>query len=321
MIYREKLGRPPVWKDTPFLPFYRTDQQLYAATADGIYYLAQVRAVSPQEGNVEGGEPITIFGRRFSVWNNCYNWRTVSNRPSEVTNTLITGITPPGVVGEADIEVHLPDSGILTFERWKFLYTNTRSVTLTMTPTHGPQMGGGTGIITGGSFTPSAVVKIGHNPASDVVVAPTLIHFTIPPGTVGTVGITVTTPDGTEWISENGYTYDPFPPPSIDGIHPNRGPAAGGTEITIRGNHFRDGAVVTIGGIQVEQLDNISLLEIRLKTPPSPPGRKDVYVVNPDGQQAEKIGGFVYNPPVTITSIKPNVGVTRGGTTVTIIGT
>ena len=44
-------------------------------------------------------------------------------------------------------------------------------------------------------------------------------------------------------------------------------------------------------------------------------------MVNPDGQQAEKIGGFVYNPPVTITSIKPNVGVTKGGTIVTIIGT
>ena len=182
-------------------------------------------------------------------------------------------------------------------------------------------MGGGTGIVTGSGFLPDAVVKIGDNLATDVVVTPTLIHFTISHGTAGTVDVTVTNPGGTEWILENGYTYDPFPPPSIDRIYPNRGPAAGSTEITIRGNHFRDGAVVTIGGIQVEQLDNISLLEIHLKTPPSSPGRKDIYVVNPDGQQAEKIGGFVYNSPVTIISIKPNVGVTRGGTAMTIIGT
>ena len=292
---------------------------LYAATADGIYYSAQVRAISPQEGNVEGGESITIFGRNFPSGTTV----TIGGRSLtdlEVTNTLITGITPPGVIGEADIEIHLPDSSVLPFERWNFLYTNIPSVTLTMTPTHGSQMGGGIGIITGGSFTPRAVVKIGANPATDVVVTPTLIHFAIPPGTAGTVDVTVTDPDGREQTLEKGYTYDSFPPPSIDGIYPKRGSAAGGTEITIRGHHFRDGVVVTIGGIQVEQLDNTSLLEIRLKTPPSPPGRKDVYVVNPDGQQAEKIGGFVYNPPVIITSIKPNVGVTKGGTTVTIIG-
>ena len=294
---------------------------LYAGTArDGIYYLAKVTAVSPQEGSVEGGESITVFGGDFPVGTTV----TIGGKlvtALQVTNTLITGLTPPGVVGEADIEVRFPDSGALSVERWKFLYTNAPSVTLIMTPTHGSQMGGGTGIITGSGFAPDVAVKIGDNPVTDVVVTPTLIHFTIPPGTVGTVDVTVTNPDGTEWISEDGYTYDPFPPPSIDGIHPNRGPAAGGTEITIRGNHFREGAVVTIGGIQVEQLDNTSLLEIRLKTPPSPPGRKDVYVVNPDGQQTEKIGGFVYNPPVTITSIKPNVGVTKGGTTVLILGT
>ena len=249
------------------------DSALYAATADGIYYLAQVRAVSPQEGNVEGGEPIAIFGRDFpSGTTVTIGGKLVSDL--QVTNTLITGITPPGVIGEADIEVHLPDSSVLPFEKWKFLYTNTRSITLTMTPTHGAQMGGGTGIVTGSGFVPDAAVNIGANPATDVVITPTLIHFTIPPGTVGTVDVTVTNPDGTEWISENGYTYDSFPPPSIDRIYPNRGPAAGGTEITIRGDHFRDGAVVTIGGIQVDPLDNTSLFEIRLKTPPSPPAGK-----------------------------------------------
>ena len=293
---------------------------LYAATEDGLHYLAKVTTVSPQEGSVAGGEPITVFGGGFpSGTTVTIGGKLVTNL--EVTNTLITGLTPPGIIGEADIEIRIPDDGVLTVEREKFLYTNTPSVTLTITPTHGPQTGGMTGIVTGSGFSPDAVVKIGDNLATDVVVTPTLIHFTIPPGPVGTVDITVTNPDGRKQILEKGYTYDPFPPPSIDRIYPNRGPAAGSTEITIRGNHFRDGAVVTIGGIQVEQLDNISLLEIRLKTPPSPPGRKDVYVVNPDGQQAEKIGGFVYNPPVTITSINPNVGVTKGGTTVTIIGT
>ena len=293
---------------------------LYVGTEeDGIYYLARVTTVSPQEGNIGGGESIAIFGRDFPPETTV----TIGGKlltDLEVTNTLITGLTPPGAIGEADIEVHFSDSGNLVVERRKFLYTNAPSITLTMNPTNGSPMGGGTGIVTGRSFALGAAVKIGANLATDVVSTPTLIHFTIPPGTVGTVDVTVTSPDGTEWILENGYTYDPFPPPGISSIHPNRGPAAGGTEITIKGSNFRDGAVVSIGAIGVEQLDILSPAEIRLKTPPSTASAKNVYVVNPDGQQAEKIGGFTYTPPLAITVIAPNVGVTKGGTSVKIIG-
>ena len=293
---------------------------LYVGTEeDGIYYLARAITVSPQEGNIGGGESIAIFGRDFPPETTV----TIGGKlltDLEVTNTLITGLTPPGAIGEADIEVHFSDSGNLVVERRKFLYTNTPSITLTMIPVHGRPMGGEIGAVTGSAFAPDAVVKIGANLAPDVVSTPTLIHFTIPPGTVGTVDVTVTSPDGTEWILENGYTYDPFPPPGISSIHPNRGPAAGGTEITIKGSNFRDGAVVSIGAIRVEQLDILSPTEIRLKTPPSTASAKNVYVVNPDGQQAEKIGGFTYTPPLAITVIAPNVGVTKGGTSVKIIG-
>lgn len=293
---------------------------LYAGTEeDGIHYLAKVTMLSPQEGNVEGGEPIAILGRDFPLGTTV----TIGGRlltDLRVTNTLITGLTPPGVAGEVDIEVRFPDSSNSIVERRKFLYTNTPSTILTVTPSHGPPMGGGTGIVTGNAFAPDAVVKIGQNPATDVVVTPTLIHFTIPPGPIGTVDITITNPDGREWILRDGYTYDSFPAPSIDGIHPNRGPAAGGTEIVIRGYHFRDGAVVSIGAIQVEQLESFSATEIRLKTPPSTASAKNVYVVNPDGQEAKKIGGFTYTPPPAINSIAPNVGPTKGGTTVKIFG-
>ncbi len=48
------------------------------------------------------------------------------------------------------------------------------------------------------------------------IVTPMLIYFTIPPGPVGTVDVTVTNLDGKEQILEQGYTYDPYsPPPSF----------------------------------------------------------------------------------------------------------
>ena len=293
---------------------------LYAATADGIHYLAQVRVVSPQESNVEGGESIVIFGRNFpSGTTVTIGGKLVTDL--QVTNTLITGRTPPGAAGETDIEIHFPNSSGLPVERKKFLYTNTPSTTLTMAPTHGFPVGGGTGIVAGSSFAHGAVVKIGDNAATDVVVTPTLIHFIIPSGTAGTVDVTVTNPGGREWILEKGYTYNPFPPPVIRKIHPIEGPVSGGTEILITGGNFRDGAAVFIGGIKVEQLDSLSPTEIRLKTPSLPSGHKDIRVVNPDGQQVVQKQGFTYNVPLSITSITPNVGAMKGGTRVTIIGT
>lgn len=293
---------------------------LYAAAEDGLHYLAKVTTVSPQEGSVEGGEPITVFGGGFPAGTIV----TIGGRSltdTEVTSTLITGLTPPGDLGQADIELHLPDSGTLPLERWQFLYTNTPSVTLTMTPTNGHQMGGETGILTGSSFALGAAVKIGDNLAIDTTVTPTLIHFTIPPGPVGTVDITVTNPDGRKQILEKGYTYDLFPPPVIREIYPNKGPIDGGTEVVIRGNYFLEGITVIIGGIQIEHLDSFSPIEIRLKTPPSTPGRKDIRVVNPDGQQVVQQRAFTYNAPLDITSITPNVGPMKGGTPVTITGT
>ena len=155
---------------------------LYVGTEeDGIYYLASVTTVSPQEGNIGGGESIAIFGRDFPPEITV----TIGGKlltDLEMTNTLITGLTPPGAIGEADIEVHFSDSGNLVVERRKFLYTNAPSITLTMIPVHGRPMGGEIGAVTGSAFAPDAVIKIGANPATDVVVTPTLIHFTIPPG-------------------------------------------------------------------------------------------------------------------------------------------
>lgn len=294
---------------------------LYAGTnADGLHYLAKAKVISPQAGTVEGGEPITIFGGNFPHGTIV----TIGGKlltDLQVADTLVTGITPPGVVGEADIEVHIPVGGGFIVEKSKFLYANPPSATLTIVPTHGTQLGGGTGIVTGSGFAPDATIKIGDNSATEVVATRTLIHFTIPPGTAGAVDVTVTDPGGREQVLENGYTYDLFPPPVIREIYPIEGPIDGGTELIISGNNFHDGSVVFIGGIQVEQLGSLSPTEIRLKTLPLPFGHKDIRVVNPDGQQVVQTRAFTYNAPLSITSIRPNVGVMEGGTPVTITGT
>jgi hypothetical protein len=60
---------------------------------------------------------------------------------------------------------------------------------------------------------------------------------------------------------------------------------------------------------------------LRLRTPAGTAGPKDVRAVNPDGQEAVLKDGFIYNPPPTISSVKPNMGALEGETKITIIGT
>ncbi|MBC8458377.1 MAG: IPT/TIG domain-containing protein [Deltaproteobacteria bacterium] len=279
----------------------------------------RVTTISLQEGRITGGESIAIFGKGFP--SNAIV--TIGRKPLtelKATDTLITGVTPPGTEGEQNVVLTAPsvDFGV---SAGKFIYNPLSNIVMKrITPTNGKQAGGDVGSIAGSGFLAGATVTINGAPATDVTVTPTLITFTIPPGAEGTKDVVVTNPDGQKGILRGGYTYNPFP--LIEKIEPKYGgPLTGGTPLTITGSNFMQGVVVTIGGEQVQRLDLFSLTELRLRTPPGKAGPKDVRVVNPDGQEAVLKEGFTYNPAPTILSVKPNMGPLEGGTEITIIGT
>jgi hypothetical protein len=57
-------------------------------------------------------------------------------------------------------------------------------------------------------------------------------------------------------------------PPTVDSANPSEGPAEGGTEITIYGSNFKDGATVTIGGTAAASVMWVSSNELVAVTPP-----------------------------------------------------
>jgi len=296
------------------LPPALPDVQVYD-TGVGI----RIETVAPQAGIVSGGEPITLIGKAFPP----DAIVTIGGEPLsqlEVTDTVITGITPPGTEGEWDILITAPSVDFRVFAG-EFFYKQGSNITVTsITPTNGGQAGGNVGRIPGSGFIPGVTVTIGGNPATNVGVITTIITFTIPPGTEGVKDVVVTNPDGQKGILQDAYTYNPFP--VIGKIEPRHGgPLAGGTEITITGENFMEGVVVMIGENRVQKLDFFSPTELRLKTPPGEAGPKAVTVMNPDEQKAIKEEGFTYNPAPTITSIKPDAGSMEGGTVITITGT
>ena len=278
----------------------------------------RVTDIFPDEGLVAGGETIAIFGSGFPDGASVTIGGELLDRLN-MTDIFIIGVTPPGTEGEQDVWITALGLDYSVLAGKFFYYPPSGVVVREITPPNGKQDGGDTGIISGRGFLTGATVTIDGNPATDVGVISTLIIFTIPTGTEGAKDVVVINPDGQKGILRGGYTYNPFP--VIEEITPEYGgPPAGGTEITITGEHFMQGVDVYIGENHVSRLDLFSPTELRLKTPPGTPGEKAVRVVNPDGQGSLEEAIFSYNGAPVIFSVKPDAGALEGGTPIAITG-
>jgi len=122
-------------------------------------------------------------------------------------------------------------------------------------------------------------------------------HMTaITPGDpAGIVGTQLTAPDGQFCVGPN-FTYDP--PPTVTGIVPNTGPAAGGTAITdLQGTGFLDDPgppTVTFGGVPATSVVRVSATRITCTTPAHAAGAVDVVVTNADGQTSGASGAGLF---------------------------
>lgn len=107
--------------------------------------------------------------------------------------------------------------------------------------------------------------------------------------------------------------------PTITGLSPDSGPAAGGDTVTITGTNFDDvdesEVTVTFGGIPGTGVNVVSDTQLTVTTPPHAPGAVDV-VVTADG--ASDPATFTYHP--VITSLSASSGPASGGTSVVITG-
>ncbi|HIP96038.1 MAG TPA: serine protease, partial [Anaerolineae bacterium] len=95
--------------------------------------------------------------------------------------------------------------------------------------------------------------------------------------------------------------------PVVTAVSPNRGPASGGTVVTIAGSNFKPGASVTFGGAVAEDATVVSSSQITATTPPHYPETVDVTVTNPDGQSGTLLRGFTYESDVASLSL-PDTG-------------
>ena len=109
-----------------------------------------------------------------------------------------------------------------------------------LSPKKGPAIGGNSVTIKGKNLGEAVSVSFGGTESELITADGTESVTAVAPPGAGVVDVTVTTVDGTNELgSSDHYTYGPA---SITEISPNTGPVAGGTEVTVTGNGFLEGA-------------------------------------------------------------------------------
>src|SRR5580693_5541082 len=170
-------------------------------------------------------------------------------------------------------------------------------------PYNGPAAGGTAITISGTNFVSGATSTLGGTAATNVVVVnSTTITATTAAHAAGAVTVTVTNPDTQSGSLTNGYTYL-GPAPTVTGVNPNNGPAAGGTPITISGTNFVTGATATLGGTAATNVVVVNSTTITAKTAAHAAGAVTVTVTNPDTQSGSLTNGYTYTSAISFVQV------------------
>ena len=71
------------------------------------------------------------------------------------------------------------------------------------------------------------------------------VKYAFSDGSIRTVDVVLTNPNGQTSTLQNGFTYNGAPAPAISSISPASGPSTGGSLVTISGAGFTNGTTVT----------------------------------------------------------------------------
>ena len=275
--------------------------------------------IFPTSGPTEGETEITLTGQGF------VDGATVTIGGKEVKPELVTfvsekeiiAITPANTAGKKDVTVTNPSGKSGTLKKAFEYYKGISPILSAIIPAIGSTEGGTEITLTGENFVSGATVRIGEENATVFDVYETVITAKTPPHTLGKKPVIVTNPDGK--TSEEEISFEYIIPIRVFNIDPDDGSTKGGTNITLTGQGFLDGATVTIGGKDAK-VTSVSEKEITVITQANTAGRKKVTVTNPDGNSSEENIFFEYIGGPEIFRVFPISGSKEGGTEITLTG-
>ncbi|MEA2226182.1 MAG: hypothetical protein QOE67_1464, partial [Solirubrobacteraceae bacterium] len=190
-------------------------------------------------------------------------------------------------------------------------------------PNAGLEGGGATVTVEGTDLAKATGVHFGTAAASSFTVDSDTSLTAVAPAGAGEVDVTVTNPGGTSGGSgADRFLYVPKGPrPTITGVTPGSGPAAGGTTVTLTGTGFVGVIGVHFGSTAAAGFTTASAGSLSAVSPPATAQTAHVTVTTPNGTSDTALPDrFKFGPP-TVTSVSPNSGPASGATTVTVTGT
>jgi hypothetical protein len=299
----------------------------------------EVTSVVPDVGPTAGGTAVVITGQGFTGTTGAAGVTFGGNNATTykvVSDTTIDATSPAGAAGTVNVIVtntslhesppSLDSSFPVVQDEFTYEAAPTIATTNGLVPNTGPTAGGTDVTITGTNFGPDSTVAFGANAGTSVdVVSSTTITVTSPASTLsgnggGPVSVKVTDAGGTS----NGQTFTYIPPPVINtnGIVPDFGPTAGGTNVTITGSNFVTTGVtsVTFAGAQATNVVVVNSTTITATSPAGLAGPANVVVTDAYGSSGPQTFTYLAPPLVGVNGLDPAYGPTTGGTLVVVSG-
>jgi hypothetical protein len=258
----------------------------------------QLTAVQPREGSEAGGAHVELRG--FGFEKGCeVSFGGFPARSDWESETLVRAAVPARAAGAGtvDVVVRNPDEQSATLAE-AFCYLARRAPTIaSVEPGSGPATGGTGVLVRGDHLDLVTVVLVGGQRAANFKARGGELAFVTPPRSGdGAVDLELRAADGASAVRKNAFSYVPVPPPAIRSVTPNRGAVAGGTEVTIAGEHFVPGATVLVDGEPVASVKVRDKGTILFTAPRGQDGAMvDIAVRNPTGQQAVAKRAFLYD--------------------------
>ena len=310
-----------------------TDNQF--AIGSFMYYAdPTISSVSPAEGEMEGGNQVTVIGSNFLNGAKVYI-NGVEAATSFSTQAKLYVIVPESNTdGLVSVKVVNPDgTEVEKADAYNYLTPPPPPVIQldSLSATSGKLTGGESIYLNGKNFDNNVKVYFGDKEAIvNYYASSSKIRVTVPQSdSEGFVTVKVVNPDGSFSELTNAYEYlapPPAPAPEISYLSETSGLTGKEKTIYLYGKNIAPNAKVYLDDEEIE-MDFFTNARVRIKIPVSMEAKTvDVKLENPDGQSAILVGGFTYEEPApdpapTITSLSSNSGTIAGGEVVTITGT
>ncbi|MFI0714392.1 IPT/TIG domain-containing protein [Streptomyces inhibens] len=258
----------------------------YATTPD-------VTGVSPSQGPRSGGNTVTLTGTGLAGATAVTFGVTPAASFTVVSPTQLTAVAPPGAAGLVDVTVTTPGGTSAHGTGTAYFYVDTPALT-SAEPSSGPIAGGTAVTLNGAHLIEATAVHFGNAAASSFTsVSDTQLTAVAPPGSAGSVQVTVTTVGGTS----NGVSYTYSAAPVLTALSPAQGPLSGGNTVTLTGTGLARTTAVMFGTAPAA-FTVISDSHLTATPPPGPAGPVDVTVTTPGGTSPAVT--YTRTPPPTI---------------------